>query len=96
LATQRRGISVVEEQNGEDCDHAARAPAAIVVRASRPQDTVVYRWLFSRAGDLSFRPGLLGRRDALASRRPSVARSAWSNGGDWKGGDHAARAPAAY
>ena len=40
--------------------------------------------------------GLLGRRDALASRRPSVARSAWSNGGDWKGGDHAARAPAAY
>ena len=28
VATQRRAISVVGEQNGKDCDHADRAPAA--------------------------------------------------------------------
>ena len=36
-------------------------------------------------------PGLLGR-----PWRPSVARSAWSFGGNGMGVDHAARAPAAY
>jgi len=44
----------------------------------------------------TFSRGLLGRRDALASRRPSVARVAWSYGGDWKDGDHAALASAAF
>ncbi len=40
--------------------------------------------------------GLLGRRDALASRRPSVAPSAWSRVGGGEGCDHADGAPAAF
>jgi hypothetical protein len=39
--------------------------------------------------------GLLGRCDALASRRPSVAPSAWSLVGSVEGCDHADGAPAA-
>ncbi len=40
--------------------------------------------------------GLLGRRDALASRRPSVAPSAWSRVGGGEGCDHADGAPTAF
>ena len=92
IVVYRRGLVLSLRKRGH---YKGRCDAC---SAGAPPAMVVYRFglvLSSMDTVHVLIAGLLGRCDALASQRPSVARAAWSYGGDWKGGDHAARAPAA-